>query len=119
MLHRPFLLKHHQNGLQQNLQIQPDAPLVDVARIQLHDFLKVQHIASAIYLPHAGDAWLDCQSQAVAGLIELYLFLGRRAGASVCQVRNNFFQNYSLSTELFNYPVKWHKKRTSDCSEAQ
>lgn len=116
-LHRPFLFKHHQNGLQQNLQIQPDAPLIDIACIQPHDFLEVQHIAPAVYLPHTGDAGLGRQSHAVTRLIEPDLFLCRRAGtheahiASLCQLRNNFFSKISHKAQYYQLTLKISTKK--------
>lgn len=68
-LHRPFLFQNTHNRLKQNLKIQPHIPIRNILRIQLHHFLEICNLASAAYLPHAGDSGFDGETGAVVEFV--------------------------------------------------
>src|SRR5947208_3252307 len=53
-LRRSQALEHCGNGFQQNLQIEPERPLIDILHVELHPFLEL-NVAPPVYLPQAGD----------------------------------------------------------------
>ena len=67
--HRPITLKHTPNRLPQYLHIQPQTPLTDILRIQLHHFFEVRYIASAADLPHSCEAGAEGHSCSVVRFI--------------------------------------------------
>ena len=68
-LHGPLPAENHQNGLQENAQVQTHAPLSNVLFVQLHHFFKIGDFAPAADLPHSGDTGLGRQPGTVVQLI--------------------------------------------------
>ena len=55
---RAAACKHHVHGLEQNLDIAPQGPVIDILDVQTDDLLKILDVAAAADLPQAGNAWL-------------------------------------------------------------
>ena len=76
----PFFFQNHHNGLEQDFDIQPQAPFIDIFRIQFYHFFKICNFASAAHLPHTCDAGFDGKSGSVMKLIGFPLIGKRRSG---------------------------------------
>src|SRR5579864_1771244 len=62
-------LQNCRDRLDQNLQVQPQRPFVDVLHVEFHPFLE-RHRAATIHLPEAGNSWADTETPPVPILIE-------------------------------------------------
>src|SRR5205809_5805847 len=60
---------HGRNRLHQDLQVEPERPLIDVLHVQLHPLIKAE-IAASVDLPETGDTWPDTEASPVPVLIE-------------------------------------------------
>src|SRR5205085_9896983 len=69
-------LKNGRNSPQQDLEIQPQRPFLDILQIQLHPFLK-RNRASASHLPQACDAWLHAKPSALPVFAEGFIVTER------------------------------------------
>ena len=85
--------------------------------VEADDFFKVCDVASAADLPHSGDSGLDCDSGTVVQLILFQLIGEDRAGshkahgASLCQLRNNFFSKISHKAQYYQLTLKISTKK--------
>ena len=86
VLHCALALEDGGDGFEEDLDIQREAPVGDVLRVQLDDFLKVRDLAAAADLPHAGDAGLDREARTVVELVFFPLVHRGRAGADEAHV---------------------------------
>ena len=69
LLHRPIFLKYNSKSLHQNLNIQPDTPLLDILRVKPYNFLEIGDFAAAADLPHTCYAGLCCQAGTVVKVV--------------------------------------------------
>ena len=82
-----------------------------------HESSEVCDVASAADLPHSGDSGLDGDSGTVVQLILFQLIGEDRAGshkahgASLCQLRNNFFSKISHKVQYYQLTLKISTKK--------
>src|SRR5437764_428373 len=68
------------DGSAEDLEIEPDGPIVDVFEVEAHPIAKGIYIIAAADLPQAGEARLDTESPAMCGIVEAFDFIdGQRA----------------------------------------
>ena len=79
--HRPFFSKYCPDSLEEDANIQADAPGVDVFHVKLYYVIEVCDAASAAYQPQACDAGLHGKSGSVMELVLFPFVYGRRTGA--------------------------------------
>ena len=79
--HCTVLGEHIPDGLQDELDIQAETPVLDIFRIQPDDLFEVRDVAAAAGLPHAGDAGAEGQPCPMVILVLLPLVHRGRAGA--------------------------------------
>ena len=78
---RPIILEHAPNRLPKYLHIQPQTPLPDILRIQLHHFFKVRNVTSPTNLPQPGQSRPKRHPGSVMWLILFPLIYCRRPGS--------------------------------------
>src|SRR5262249_33044871 len=64
--------QHRRNRTQQNLEVQPERPFVNVLQIQLHPLLE-RNVAATTHLPQTGDARLHAESPALPVFTEAFI----------------------------------------------
>src|SRR5262245_32714818 len=67
--------EHRWNGAQQDFQVEPKGPIVDVFQIQAHPFLEVAHLISPTHLPQTGKPGTHAQAPAVGWVIKSTHFI--------------------------------------------
>src|ERR1017187_863258 len=74
--------QHHGDGAQENREVEPDGPGVNVLEIQADPVPKIGDFVAAADLPETGEAGLDAQAAAVREVVEAFdLVHGERARA--------------------------------------
>src|SRR5208282_3738975 len=66
------------NGAQQNFQIKPQRPVINVFEVEPHPLLKVRDLVASADLPEAGDAGLHAQAAAVGQVVETSYLVHRQ-----------------------------------------
>lgn len=77
---------HHANGPDHDLEISPQAPVLDIINVQLHHIVKADFIAAAD-LPQAGTAGLD--QQALLIIVGVLIEFARQARARADQAHGS------------------------------
>ena len=110
-------LKHDSDGLEQNLNIHSDIPVLDIFHIKFYNFLKVSDITSSAHLPHSGQSRFHGKSSAVIWLILFPLIYCWWTSSyethisSLCQLRNNFFSKISHKAQYYQLTLKISTKK--------
>ena len=76
---RPAPRQQYPERLHQDLDVQPQAPLVDVLDIQADHLVEIPDLVPSAHLPQAGDSRLDADPLAVLVLVPGDLLRRRRA----------------------------------------
>ena len=77
-----FTSKDGAEGLEENLNISCDTPVIDVEAVEADDFFEISDFTTARDLPEASDAWFDTDTTFMVGRI-LVIFIDRwRASAN-------------------------------------
>ena len=96
-LRRPSPPQHRRKSLENNLQIQPQRPVFDIFRIQLHHFLKIRDVAPSADLPKPCQTWHRSQTALVMEVVLLVFINGRWACPNQCHIA---LQNVDALREL-------------------
>src|SRR5690348_16730070 len=67
---RPGAAQDGGNRAQENLEVEPERPVVNVFEVEAHPFLEVGNLVAALDLPETGEAGLDAQTAAVREIAE-------------------------------------------------
>lgn len=73
-LFRTFFSQYYADGLKEDPDIQPEAPVTDIFAVQPDNFLKIPDITSAADLPHTGNAGLEGQTHFVMRIVMTEFF---------------------------------------------
>jgi len=81
------------NGFEQNFQVEPERPVVNVFQIEADPVLEIGNLVAAADLPETGEAGLDAQAAAMRQVVEtLHLVHRQRARADGVDVAPVFFR---------------------------
>lgn len=70
-LFRTLMCEHNAYGLEENLEVKAEAPVVNVFEVELYDFIEVLDVGAAADLPHAGEARRHLKPAAVVLIVLL------------------------------------------------
>ena len=77
-----FTGKDGTEGLEKNLNISGDTPVIDVETVKADDFFEISDFATAGDLPEAGNAWFDTDTTFMVGRILVIFINSWRASAN-------------------------------------
>src|SRR6266508_1184719 len=67
---RPRPSEHDGNRTEQDFEIQPERPVVNVLEVQAHPVFELDDLIATADLPQAGEAGLDAEAPAVGQIME-------------------------------------------------
>ena len=74
----PRANKHGGDGADQDFQIEPQRPVVNVFKVKTHPVLEIGNLIAAADLPEAGEAGLDAQAAAVGQIFKTFHLVHRQ-----------------------------------------
>src|SRR5204863_8633839 len=77
-LPRPPTEQHHRHGAEQDAQVEPERPVVNVLKIQFHPALKALDLVSPAHLPQARESRLHGETAALRRCLKLLYFVNRQ-----------------------------------------
>ena len=101
-LHSSFAHNHRDDGLEQDPDIQSQAPSGDIIRVQFDDFLKVADLAAAADLPHTGQSRFEGQAGTVVVFVLFPLVRGRRPCSDQAHISD---EDIEALRQFVNTPV--------------
>src|SRR5919108_1955003 len=72
---RAIAAKDSGKGAEEDADVEPDRPVLDVLAIQANDLLEVDDAASTAHLPESGNAWFRAEPPKVMRLVVLEIGL--------------------------------------------
>src|SRR6266542_6687095 len=73
-LERSRAAQDRRNRHRENLQVEPQRPVLDILAVETHDLFEVDDGAPSLYLPQTGDSGLRAES------VEVAILVGREIG---------------------------------------
>src|SRR5437016_3923066 len=70
--------ENHRNGSSQNLEVQPEGPIVDILEIQPDPILEIRDVIASAHLPEAGQPGFDAQPSTMGQVMETLHFVDRQ-----------------------------------------
>jgi hypothetical protein len=67
--------ENHRDGLEQNFQVQGEAPVVDVFQVKADPFLETSDLIAASDLPEAGQSGFHAETPPLCGGVDLSDFV--------------------------------------------
>ena len=80
ILFASFTSKDGTEGLEKNLNISGNTPVIDVEAVEADDFFEISDFATARDLPEASDTWFDTDTTFMVGRILVIFIDCWRAG---------------------------------------